>query len=293
MPSNFNLALVQQAAEGTPEEIFARTLAGIRHAKNQHAQLVLLQELHKTPYFCQTKDDAYFKLAETIPGPTTQALSQLAEELKIVIVCSLFEKTKDGQYHNTAVVLEKDGSIAGTYRKKHIPDDPGYHETHYFTSGAEDFKPIKTSLGNIGLLICWDQWFPEAARIMALKGADILLYPTAIGWDKEDPEAFHHLECDAWVTVQRGHAVANCIPLAACNRIGTETQATKTTTYWGNSFIAGMQGEILAQASQDKAEVLLATIDFSQKDFIAQRYPLLRHRLPEAYGDLAKITGEF
>lgn len=287
--NTFTVGLVQQQCSSDREYCLDQSIAAIKKAADQGAKLVLLQELHTGLYFCQTENHQHFNLAETIPGPTTQVLGELAKQLQIVIVSSLFEKRAPGVYHNTAAVLDRDGSIAGKYRKMHIPDDPGYYEKFYFTPGDLGFKPIATSIGNLGILICWDQWFPEAARIMALRGADILLYPTAIGWLKTDDGAEQKRQRDAWILVQRGHAIANGIPILVSNRVGFEENSEQTNagiTFWGSSFIAGQQGELLAEASTDKPEVLTAEIDLSRNEKVRRYWPYLRDRRIDAYTEL-------
>jgi N-carbamoylputrescine amidase len=259
-------------------------------ARDQGAQLALLQELHNGPYFCQNENPAHFDLAEAIPGPTTGELSQLAAELKLVIVASLFERRAAGLYHNTAVVLDSDGSIAGKYRKMHIPDDPGYYEKFYFTPGDLGFEPIQTSLGKLGVLVCWDQWYPEAARLMTLAGADLLLYPTAIGWDRNDAADEQQRQLNAWQTVQRAHAVANGLPVLVCNRTGFEANPENPDNgilFWGGSFIAGPQGEILAQAGHDAPELLIAEVPMTRGEQVRRLWPFLRDRRIDAYTDLA------
>jgi N-carbamoylputrescine amidase len=248
----------------------------------------LLQELHNSLYFCQTENPAHFELAELLPGPTSKLLAELAAELQVVIVASLFEKRSAGLYHNTAVVIDADGSLAGRYRKMHIPDDPGYYEKFYFTPGDLGFTPIQTSLGKLGVLVCWDQWFPEAARLMALAGAELLLFPTAIGWDPADDSAEQQRQKDAWQIVQRAHAVANGIPLLCCNRTGTEHAPDQSSTirFWGSSFIAGPQGELLAEASMDEDEVVIATLDLQRSETVRRIWPFLRDRRIDAYDDL-------
>ncbi|GAB4357422.1 MAG: carbon-nitrogen hydrolase [Gammaproteobacteria bacterium] len=248
-----------------------------------------LQELHRSRYFCQAEATERFDLAETIPGSSTRFFSRLADELKVVIVASLFERRSAGLYHNTAVVLDSDGRLAGRYRKMHIPDDPGYYEKFYFTPGDLGFEPIETSLGRLGVLICWDQWFPEAARLMALAGADLLLYPTAIGWDKRDDHEERQRQLDAWLAVQRGHAVANGLPLMACNRTGFEPadgDSGEGIDFWGNSFVCGPQGEILARAPASEACVLVTEIDLGRSETVRRIWPFLRDRRIDAYGDL-------
>lgn len=264
---------------------------GIREACAAGARLVLLPELHSGVYFCQTEDAARFDQAESIPGPTTERLARLARDLGVVIVASVFERRAAGLYHNTAVVLERDGNIAGRYRKMHIPDDPGYYEKFYFTPGDQGFVPLETSVGSLGVLVCWDQWYPEAARLMALGGAQILLYPTAIGWDPRDPQPERDRQRDSWITIQRAHAIANGLPVAACNRTGREPDPERRTegiAFWGSSFIAGPQGEILAQAAADGPAVTVADIDLARTEIVRRAWPFLRDRRVDAYGDLTK-----
>ncbi|MDX1823644.1 MAG: carbon-nitrogen hydrolase [Thiohalomonadales bacterium] len=282
------VALVQHSCDASRDENLQRSIDGIREAAAQGAKLVLLQELHTSVYFCQTENTRFFDLAETIPGPTTQQLGELASELEVVIVASLFEKRAAGLYHNTAVVFERDGSVAGRYRKMHIPDDPGYYEKFYFTPGDLGFQPITTSVGTLGVLVCWDQWFPEAARLMALAGADVLLYPTAIGWDPQDDGAEQQRQRDAWQTIQRAHAVANGLPVLSCNRVGIEqaSDADSKIHFWGSSFVAGPQGEILAQASTDTAEVLQVDINLQRSEAVRRIWPYLRDRRIDAYSEL-------
>jgi N-carbamoylputrescine amidase len=287
-PQKLSVALVQHACNGSREDNLQRSIDGIRQAAEHGAQLVLLQELHTSVYFCQTENTQYFDLAESIPGPTTQQLGELAKELQVVIVASLFEKRAAGLYHNTAVVLERDGSLAGRYRKMHIPDDPGYYEKFYFTPGDLGFQPISTSIGKLGVLVCWDQWFPEAARLMALAGADLLLYPTAIGWDAQDTDEEHQRQRDAWQTIQRAHAVANGLPVLSCNRVGIERalDAESEIHFWGSSFVAGPQGEVLAQAAADEATVLQVEVDLQRSETVRRIWPYLRDRRIDAYTDL-------
>jgi N-carbamoylputrescine amidase len=277
-----------------------KSIAGIREAAAQGANLVLLQELHNSRYFCQQESPDNFRYAETIPGPSTEALATLSAELDIVIVASLFERRSAGLYHNTAVVLDGKRGIVGHYRKMHIPDDPGYYEKYYFTPGdaesaAEAFQPIETSVGRLGILVCWDQWFPEAARLMALAGAELLLYPTAIGWDEHDDQAEQARQQEAWLTIQRAHAIANGIPVAACNRTGIESADAAATEsaanrihFWGSSFIAGPQGEIIAQAGNDEEAVLVASLNLTRTEAVRQYWPYLRDRRIDAYADLLK-----
>jgi len=285
------VGLVQQTC-GTSREVNLDTsIQGIRRAVRQGAQLVLLQELHGSLYFCQTEDASYFTLAEDIPGPTTDLLGQVAAELGIVIVASLFERRTSGIYHNTAVVLDVDGRVAGRYRKMHIPDDPGFYEKYYFTPGDLGFEPVVTSVGKLGVLVCWDQWFPEAARLMALAGADVLLYPTAIGWDDRDDGQEKQRQQDAWLTIQRSHAVANCLPVMVCNRTGHEADPSARSDgihFWGSSCIIGPQGELLAQAGADQEAVLVSEINFARTEQLRQVWPYLRDRRIDAYQDLLK-----
>ncbi|MBF0762453.1 carbon-nitrogen hydrolase [Dysgonomonas mossii] len=285
------IGIIQQA--NTPD--IQKNIAGlkdkIRKAANEGAQLIVLQELHNSLYFCQVEDTNIFDLAETIPGPSTDDFGTLAKELGVVIVLSLFERRAPGLYHNTAVVIEKDGTIAGKYRKMHIPDDPAYYEKFYFTPGDLGFKPIETSLGKLGVLVCWDQWYPEAARLMAMAGADILIYPTAIGWESTDTEDEKSRQLGAWVTAQRGHAVANGLHVVSVNRTGYEPDPSGQTngiTFWGNSFVAGPQGEILWQASNDKEEVQIVEIDMKRSEQVRRWWPFFRDRRIDAFGDITK-----
>ncbi len=288
---NLKIALVQHADLGTPAANLNALESGIRAAAAQGCRLVLLQELHNGPYFCQTEDPERFDLAEPIPGQTTARLGALAAELRTVIVGSLFERRAAGLYHNTAVVLDSDGRIAGTYRKMHIPDDPGYYEKFYFAPGDLGFAPIDTAAGRLGVLVCWDQWYPEAARLMALAGAEILLYPTAIGWHPEEPASEQARQLDAWITVQRGHAIANGLPIAVCNRVGLEPDPgghTAGARFWGRSFVCGPQGEILAQAGTELPELLIADIDLGRSEWVRRRWPFLRDRRIDAYAELTR-----
>jgi N-carbamoylputrescine amidase len=285
------VGLVQQACTADRDFNLRNSAAGVREAKARGAQLVMLQELHTGLYFCQHESTDLFDLAEPIPGPSTEWLGKLAKELDIVLVGSLFERRAPGLYHNTAVVLERDGSLAGKYRKMHIPDDPGYYEKFYFTPGDLGFTPIQTSVGKLGLLVCWDQWYPEAARLMALAGADLLLYPTAIGMNPADSVDERERQREAWITIQRAHAVANGLPVLVANRIGFEPDPTGQTggaQFWGSSFVAGPQGEFLAQAARDAAEVLVVDIDLARSENVRRWWPFLRDRRIEAYGDLVK-----
>lgn len=284
------VALLQHACGDDLAANLAHTSAFIRKAAAGGAKLIVLQELHRSRYFCQTEDTAIFDLAETIPGPSTELLGALAKELKVVIVSSLFEKRAAGLYHNTAVVLDADGSIAGKYRKMHIPDDPGFYEKFYFTPGDLGFEPIDTAVGRLGVLVCWDQWFPEAARLMAMAGAQLLIYPTAIGWDPRDSSDEQERQRQAWVISQRAHAVANGLPVLSCNRIGHEPDPSggPGTLFWGTSFIAGPQGELLAEANTQDETILTAEVDLARSEAVRRIWPYLRDRRIDAYGDLLR-----
>ncbi len=288
--TDIKAALIQQHSAPRQEETVASACAAIEQAAADGAQLILLQELFTAPYFCQTENPAHFDLAEPLPGPSSDRLARLAARLGVVIVAPLFERRAAGIYHNSAAVLDSDGSLAGIYRKMHIPDDPGYYEKYYFTPGDGDFRPIPTSIGRLGVLICWDQWFPEAARLMTLAGADLLLYPTAIGWDPRDPHQEQQRQLDAWRTIQRGHAIANGIPLLCCNRSGFEATPGGTPEegiqFWGSSFACGPQGEVLAQASCEGDETLLVDIDLRRPETVRRDWPFLRDRRIDAYQDL-------
>ena len=290
--NKLTVALVQQSNSDNAEQNMAKSIAGIRDAASQGAQLVVLQELHRSLYFCQTEDVDVFDLAETIPGPSSDALGELAKELNIVIVASLFEKRATGLYHNTAIVLEKDGTIAGKYRKMHIPDDPGFYEKFYFTPGDLGFEPIQTSVGKLGVLVCWDQWFPEAARLMAMAGAELLIYPTAIGWDPRDDDGEKTRQKDAWVISQRAHAVANGVPVISANRVGHESDPSEQSDgiqFWGNSFIAGPQGEMLSEAYNTDEQILVVELDQKRSENVRRIWPYLRDRRIDHYQDLTKI----
>ena len=291
-PAKLTVALVQQSNSDNAKDNMAKSISAIREAAQKGAKLVVLQELHRSLYFCQTENVDVFDLAETIPGPSSNALGELAKELSIVIVASLFEKRATGLYHNTAVVLEQDGSIAGKYRKMHIPDDPGFYEKFYFTPGDIGFEPIQTSVGKLGVLVCWDQWFPEAARLMAMAGAEVLIYPTAIGWDPNDDIAEQTRQKDAWVISQRAHAVANGVPVISCNRVGHESDPSAQSdgiSFWGNSFIAGPQGELLAEANNTDEQILVVEIDQKRSENVRRIWPFLRDRRIDHYKDLTKI----
>ncbi|HWG11020.1 MAG TPA: carbon-nitrogen hydrolase [Rhodanobacteraceae bacterium] len=287
---NLKVALLQERDRGSAALNLDAIESGLRDAKAAGAQLVLLQELHNGPYFCQHEDVGEFERAESIPGPSSERIGKLAEQLQLVVVASLFERRAAGLYHNTAIVFDRSAKIAGSYRKMHIPDDPAFYEKFYFTPGDLGFHPIATSIGKLGVLVCWDQWYPEAARLMALAGADLLLYPTAIGWDPSDHEEEKKRQRDAWVTVQRGHAVANGLPLLACNRVGFEAapDGGRGIQFWGSSFVAGPQGEILTQANDDGRELLMADIDMARSEDVRRIWPFLRDRRIDAYDDLLK-----
>jgi len=294
MTKPITVGLVQHACSEDRQSNLDRSANGIREAASRGASLVLLQELHTGVYFCQSEDTRRFDQSEPIPGPTTEFLGSLARELSVVIVGSLFERRAAGIYHNTAVVLDRNGELAGTYRKMHIPDDPGYHEKFYFTPGDLGFSPIETSIARLGVLVCWDQWYPEAARLMAMHGAELLLYPTAIGWDSRDDEAERTRQRDAWMTVQRGHAIANGMPLLACNRVGHEPDSSGRgpgIDFWGSSFIAGPQGELLAEAPADAPTVLTAEVDVRRAEDVRRIWPFFRDRRIDAYADLVKRYG--
>lgn len=275
------VGLVQQSNTENIQHNKAKLEHNIRELAEKGAQLVVLQELHNSLYFCQTEDVDKFDLAEPIPGPSTEFYSKIAAECNIVLVTSLFERRAAGVYHNTAIVFEKDGTVAGLYRKMHIPDDPGYYEKFYFTPGDIGFKPINTSVGKLGVQVCWDQWFPEGARLMALQGADILIYPTAIGYEPGDLKEEQERQREAWITVQRGHAVANGLPVISVNRTGYESAPSGNGNgiqFWGSSFVCGPQGEILSQASQDKEENLLIEINLTRSEHVRRWWPYLRDR---------------
>ncbi len=286
-----NIGVIQQSCSTDLEANFAKSVAQIRTAAAQGAELVVLQELHRGLYFCQQEISGNFDFSEAIPGPSTQKLGDLAQELDIVIVASLFEKRGVGLHHNTAVVLERDGSIAGKYRKMHIPDDPGYYEKFYFTPGDLGFHPIQTSVGKLGILVCWDQWFPEAARLMAMAGAEVLIYPTAIGWCPEEVHDEQIREREAWITVQRAHAIANGIPVVSVNRVGHEPDLAGGAglTFWGSSFVAGPQGEFLFTAPIDREVTNVVAVNLSRSEAVRRMWPYLRDRRIDHYGDLLKI----
>ena len=285
------VGLIQQKNSADIEANIRKLQANIRIAAQQGAELVVLQELHNGLYFCQTENTELFNQAEPIPGPSTESFGCLAKELGVVIVLSLFERRAPGLYHNTAVVLEKDGTIAGKYRKMHIPDDPAYYEKFYFTPGDLGFEPIDTSVGRLGVLVCWDQWYPEAARLMAMRGAEMLIYPTAIGWESSDTDEEKRRQLGAWITVQRGHAVANGIPVITVNRTGHEPDPSGQTNgiqFWGNSFVAGPQGELLTEFTQDKEENRVVEIDKSRSEQVRRWWPFFRDRRIDAFDGLTK-----
>ncbi|HWR96400.1 MAG TPA: carbon-nitrogen hydrolase [Arenimonas sp.] len=283
-------ALVQELNQGDVEQNLARIERRVAEAAAQGAQLVLLQELHNGAYFCQHESADEFDRAEPIPGPSCERLSALAKRHGVVLIGSLFERRAAGLYHNTAVVFEHTGELLGKYRKMHIPDDPGFYEKFYFTPGDLGFEPIQTSLGKIGVLVCWDQWYPEAARLMALAGAELLVYPTAIGWDPDDGNDEQQRQRDAWLLSHRGHAVANGIPVLSCNRVGFEASPMGASgiRFWGSSHVLGPQGEVLAQAGTDNPELLIADIDLARSEKVRRMWPFLRDRRIDAYGDLLK-----
>jgi N-carbamoylputrescine amidase len=285
------IGLVQQTCSPDKQANIEKSIAGIADCAQQGAQLVVLQELHCGIYFCQAEETAMFDLAEPIPGPSFEKFSAAAKAHGVVLVTSLFEKRAPGLYHNTAVVFDKDGSMAGMYRKMHIPDDPAYYEKFYFTPGDLGFEPIQTSVGKLGVLVCWDQWYPEAARLMALAGAELLIYPTAIGWESSDAALEKERQHGAWFTIQRGHAVANGLPVVTVNRVGTEPDWTGVTggiQFWGQSFVAGPQGEVLYQASSDCEENIIIDIDQQRTEEVRRIWPFFRDRRIDYYGDLVK-----
>ena len=289
--STLKIGLVQQMCGTDRQENIRKSIAGIRACAAKGAQLVILQELHTGIYFCQAEEVQKFDMAEPIPGPSTQEFGAIARELGIVLVCSLFEKRAPGLYHNTAVVLEKDGSMAGKYRKMHIPDDPAYYEKFYFTPGDMGFHPIDTSVGRLGVLVCWDQWYPEAARLMALSGAELLIYPTAIGYESTDSQEEKDRQFGAWQTIQRGHAVANGLPVIAVNRTGYEPDWSEVTggiQFWGQSFVAGPQGELLYQAPGDEEVNAVVEIDKQRTEDVRRIWPFFRDRRIDAYEGLLK-----
>jgi N-carbamoylputrescine amidase len=285
------IALIQQSNTADIRNNIDKLKQNIESCAKQGAELIVLQELHNGLYFCQVEDPANFDLAETIPGPSTDEFGALAKKLGVVIVLSLFEKQMAGLYFNTAVVIEKDGCIAGKYRKMHIPDDPAYYEKFYFTPGDLGFQPIQTSVGKLGVLVCWDQWYPEAARLMALAGAEVLIYPTAIGWESTDSGLEKERQREAWITIQRAHAVANGIPVISVNRTGYEADPSGVTNgiqFWGSSFVAGAQGEFLTQASTDKEENIIVDVDLQRTEVVRRMWPFFRDRRIDSFDDLTK-----
>ena len=285
------IGFLQQQNTAAPEDNMQRLSKGIADLAKQGAQLIVLQELHNSLYFCQVEDVNNFDWAESIPGPSTQFYGQLAKQFGVVIVISLFEKRAPGLYHNTAVVIESDGTIAGKYRKMHIPDDPAYYEKFYFTPGDLGFHPITTSVGKLGVLVCWDQWYPEAARLMALQGAELLIYPTAIGYESSDTPDEQERQREAWTTVMRGHAVANGLPVVAVNRVGLEPDPSGNTQgirFWGSSFVAGPQGELLYRASNSDEENVIVTVDLQHSEQVRRWWPFLRDRRIDEYGNIVR-----
>ena len=291
MQNKIKVGFIQQHNTNDINDNMQRLKKGIEQLAKQGAQLIVLQELHNSLYFCQLETVDNFDLAEPIPGPSTAFFSEIAAANNVVIVTSLFEKRAAGLYHNTSVVIEKDGSIAGKYRKMHIPDDPAYYEKFYFTPGDLGFTPIQTSLGKLGILVCWDQWYPEAARLMALNGAELLIYPTAIGYESSDAEEEKQRQREAWTTVQRGHAVANGLPVIAVNRVGFEpdpSQQTQGITFWGSSFVAGSQGEFIYRASETEEECTIVEVDLQRSEQVRRWWPFLRDRRIDEYHNITK-----
>ena len=291
MQNKIKVGFIQQHNTNDINDNMQRLKKGIEQLAKQGAQLIVLQELHNSLYFCQIETVDNFDLAEPIPGPSTAFFSEIAAANNVVIVTSLFEKRAAGLYHNTSVVIEKDGSIAGKYLKMHIPDDPAYYEKFYFTPGDLGFVPIQTSLGKLGILVCWDQWYPEAARLMALNGAELLIYPTAIGYESSDAEEEKQRQREAWTTVQRGHAVANGLPVIAVNRVGFEpdpSQQTQGITFWGSSFVAGSQGEFIYRASETEEECTIVEIDLQRSEQVRRWWPFLRDRRIDEYHNITK-----
>jgi N-carbamoylputrescine amidase len=290
MSQKFTIGLIQSAFGKDTKANLKKAISWIEKAAKDGAQVICLPELFRSQYFCQREDIQNFSLAETIPGPSTEAISQVARKNKVSVIVPLFEKRSSGVYHNSLVVIDIDGKILGTYRKMHIPDDPGFYEKFYFTPGDLGYKYFKTSFGNIGTLICWDQWYPEAARLTALQGASVLFYPTAIGWHPFEKEEHGEAQYESWLAVQKGHAVANGVYVAAVNRIGLEKVNEDSTgiEFWGQSFVCDPQGIIIAQASVDKEEIILAEVDINRIEYIRQNWPFLRDRRIDSYGDITK-----
>jgi N-carbamoylputrescine amidase len=286
-PNKVTIGLIQTSCSSDPAANLKKTLAAAQRAAKQGAQIICTQELFRSQYFCQTEDHENFKLAEPVPGPTTKAFQKLAKKNRVVVIASLFEKRASGVYHNTAAIIDADGSLLGLYRKMHIPDDPLYYEKFYFTPGDLGFRAWQTQHGKIGVLVCWDQWYPEAARLTAMQGAEILFYPTAIGWHPAE-KAEHKKQHNAWETIQRSHAVANGCYVAVPNRVGHEKISGDGIQFWGQSFVAGTSGEILAKAGSEKEETLIIELDLSKVDQTRTHWPFLRDRRIDAYGDLTK-----
>jgi|TARA_B110000908_G_scaffold77612_1_gene93302 N-carbamoylputrescine amidase len=284
------IGFIQQANQAQREMNLQHSISQIARLAAAGAELIVLPELHTSLYFCQRQQAQHFELAEALKGPTFETLAATAKQHHVVILASIFERRHSGVYHNTALVIESDGSLAGHYRKMHIPDDPGYYEKYYFTPGDTGFKPIETSVGRLGVLVCWDQWFPEAARLMALAGAEILIYPTAIGWDPTDEPAEKHRQCDAWETIQRGHAIANGLPLISVNRVGRELAAAEDEStaidFWGNSFVCDTMGQVLLRCSQDNEQSEVIDINLTESEETRRIWPFMRDRRIDAYGAL-------
>ena len=284
------IGFIQQANQAEREHNLQHSISEIAKLADSGAELIILPELHTSLYFCQTEQAQHFDLAEALQGPTFNTLAQVAKQYEVVILASIFERRQSGVYHNTALVIESDGTLAGHYRKMHIPDDPGFHEKYYFTPGDTGFKPIETSIGRLGVLVCWDQWFPEAARLMALAGADLLIYPTAIGWDPSDDLAEKRRQCDAWETVQRGHAIANGLPLISVNRVGRELasddKGATAIDFWGNSFVCDTMGQVLLRCSQDQEQSEIIAIDLAESETTRRIWPFMRDRRIDAYSAL-------
>ena len=289
-PQKFSVALLQLAFGKKLNDNLKKAAAWVEKAAKQGAQVICLPELFKSQYFCQTEDIENFELAESIPGPSTELFSKIAKKFGVVVVVPVFEKRAPGLYHNSAAIIDANGQVAGIYRKMHIPDDPAFYEKFYFTPGDLGFKSFQTKYGNIGTLICWDQWYPEGARLTALKGASILFYPTAIGWHPYEKADHGKAQFESWQTVQRGHAIANGVYVAAANRIGLEKHVKDSPgiEFWGQSFIADPQGVVIAQASADKEEILIAEVDLARIEYIRRNWPFLRDRRIDAYGDITK-----
>jgi N-carbamoylputrescine amidase len=290
-PQKFSVGLIQIGLSKNPDDNLKKAVSWINKAAKQGAQVICLPELFRSQYFCQKEDIKYFELAETIPGPSTEVIGKAARKNKVVVVASIFEKRAPGIYHNSIALINQDGEVEGLYRKMHIPDDPAYYEKFYFTPGDLGYKSFSTKFGNIGTLICWDQWYPESARLTALKGASIIFYPTAIGWHPHEKKSEGKAQFDSWQTVQRGHAIANGVYVAACNRTGLEKQSKDSAgiEFWGSSFIADPQGVVIAQASVDKEEVLIAEIDQERIEYIRHNWPFLRDRRIDSYTGIDKM----